>query len=93
MKVFQYQKLKIDPNSLISTSAPTPTEIEKKTLRRKGWTLVGMGYFEKSLDNYIKLNKISGDDMFYENSLSFFSISQLAHSYIRLNQYQVGIDI
>lgn len=65
----------------------------KKTLRRKGWTLVGMGYFEKSLDNYIKLNKISGDDMFYENSLSFFSISQLAHSYIRLNQFQVGVDI
>ena len=30
----KYQKLKIDPNSLISTSAPTPTEIEKKTLRR-----------------------------------------------------------
>ena len=30
----KYQKLKIDPNSLISTSAPTPTEIEKKTLRK-----------------------------------------------------------
>ena len=30
----KYQKLGIDPNNLLTTSAPTPTEIEKKTLRR-----------------------------------------------------------
>ena len=31
----KYQKLGIDPNNLLShTAAPTPTEIEKKTLRR-----------------------------------------------------------
>jgi hypothetical protein len=31
----KYQKLGINPNSLLShTAAPTPTEIEKKTLRR-----------------------------------------------------------
>ena len=30
----KYQKLGIDPNNLLTTSAPTPTEIEKKTLRK-----------------------------------------------------------
>ena len=30
----KYQKLGIDPNNLLTTSAPTPTEIEKKILRK-----------------------------------------------------------
>ena len=30
----KYQKLGINPNTLLSTTAPTPTEVEKKTLRR-----------------------------------------------------------
>ena len=30
----KYQKLGINPNSLLTAAAPTPTEIEKKTLRR-----------------------------------------------------------
>jgi len=29
----------------------------KKTLRKKGTALIKMGYFEESIDNYIKLNK------------------------------------
>ena len=65
----------------------------KKTLRKKGTALIKMGYFEESIDNYIKLNKISGDDKFNGNLYSFYSITQLAYSYIQLNQYQVGIDI